>query len=48
MLKRMDVFLALGLALGLTVAVHTTANADIDKSTVEAGRVHIKGKIDTS
>ena len=48
MLKRMDVFLALGLALGLTVTVHTTANADIDKSTVEAGRVHIQGKIDSS
>ena len=29
MLKRMGVFLALGLALGLTVAVHTTANADM-------------------
>ena len=31
-----------------TVAACTMANADIDKSTVEAGRVHIQGKIDTS
>jgi hypothetical protein len=31
-----------------TVAADTTANADIDKSTVEAGRVLIKGKIDMS
>lgn len=46
--KRMDQFLVLGLALGLAVAVHTTANAGIDKSTVEAGRVHINGKLDAS
>ncbi|MFM9966307.1 MAG: hypothetical protein ACKV2Q_34455 [Planctomycetaceae bacterium] len=44
----MDLVLALGLALGLTVAVHTTASADIGISTVEAGRVHIQGKIDSS
>ena len=31
-----------------TVAAYTTANADIDKSNVEAGRVLIKGKTDTS
>lgn len=31
-----------------TVAAYTTANADIDKSTVEAGRVLFEGKIDTS
>ena len=36
------------LALGQTVAACTTANADIGKSTVEAGRVLIQGKIDTS
>jgi hypothetical protein len=30
------------------VAAARTANADIDKSTVDAGRVLIKGKIDTS
>jgi hypothetical protein len=36
------------LALSLTVAACTTANADIDKSTIEAGRVHITGKLDTS
>ena len=36
------------LALSLTVAAFTTVNPGIDKSTVEAGRVHIKGKIDTS
>ncbi len=36
------------LAFGLTDVACTTANTGIDKSTVEAGRVHIKGKIDTS
>lgn len=36
------------LAFGLTDMVCKTAVADIDKSTVEAGRVLVKGKIDTS
>ena len=31
-----------------TIAACTTANADFDKSTVEAGRVHIQGKLDAS
>ena len=37
-----------GLALCLTVTAYTTAKADIDKTTVEAGRVSITGKIDAS
>ena len=31
-----------------TIAACTSANADIDKSTVETGRVHIQGKLDSS
>jgi hypothetical protein len=48
MRKMMGLTLVFCLAFGLTVAACTTANADIDKSTVEAGRVHIKGKIGTA
>lgn len=38
-------FVALATVL-CTVAANTTAKADIDKSTVEAGRAIVKGKID--
>lgn len=48
MRKIMSLTLVFCLAFGLTVAACTTANADIDNSTVEAGRVHITGKIDSS
>ncbi len=40
-------FVAL-VAVLCSVAACTTANTDIDSSTVEAGRVHIQGKIGTS
>lgn len=48
MRKIMSLTLVFCLAFGLTVAACTTANADIVKTTVEAGRVHIRGKIDTA
>ena len=48
MCNTLSLSLVFCLALGLTVAAYTAANADIDKSTVEAGRVHITGKLDTS
>jgi len=48
MRKIMSLTLVSCFVFGLAVAACTTANADIDKSTVEAGRVHIKGKIDAS
>src|SRR3954452_24319482 len=46
-MRAKDSLVALATVL-CTVAAYTTANADIDKSTVEEGRVLIKGKIDTS
>jgi hypothetical protein len=46
-MRATDSFVALVTVL-CTVAVCSTANADIDKSTVETGRVVIKGRIDTS
>ncbi len=46
-MRTMNLFVAL-VAVLCTSAACTTANADIDKSTVEAGRAHIKGMVDAS
>jgi len=48
MRKIMNLSLEFCVALSLTAIACTTANADIDKSTVEAGRVVVTGQIDAS